>query len=148
MLDGEDVSGLIRTPELATASSQVAAIPAVRELLVSLQRQIGRGRDMVSEGRDQGTVVFPDAGCKFFLSADPEERARRRHADLASRGIHVDVPTLLAEQAERDERDSSREVGPLRAAADAVHIDTTHLTLAQVVEAMEREVRRRVRPAV
>src|SRR5262249_55282550 len=103
LLDGEDVSGLIRTPEISQGSSIVAARPAVRLRLAALQRQIAAGRDVVCEGRDQGTVVFPDAGCKFFLVADPEERLRRRVAELEAKGETVDVEALRRGQAERDQ---------------------------------------------
>jgi cytidylate kinase len=145
LLDGEDVSGLIRTPEVSSGSSVVAASSPVRSRLAALQRQIAAGRDMVCEGRDQGTVVFPDAACKFFLVADVEERLRRRARELEARGQTVDLDQLRREQAERDQRDSSRDLAPLRQADDAVLVDSTGMTHEQVVESMEREVRRRMR---
>jgi cytidylate kinase len=145
LLDGEDVSGLIRTSEISQGSSIVAERPPVRLRLAALQRQIAAGRDVVCEGRDQGTVVFPDAGCKFFLVADPEERLRRRVAELEARGETVDVAALRRGQAERDERDAGRDLAPMVPAADAVILDSTGLTLEQVIDAMETEVRRRLR---
>jgi cytidylate kinase len=147
LLDGEDVSALIRTPEVSAGSSVVAASPVVRPRLAELQRRIALGRDMVCEGRDQGTVVFPDAGCKFFLTADPEERLRRRALELRARGERVDLDALRLAQAQRDARDSTREVAPLKPAADAVRIDSTHLSLEQVVARMEAEVRKRLAAA-
>jgi cytidylate kinase len=100
---------------------------------------------MVCEGRDQGTVVFPDAGCKFFLVADAEERLRRRVLELQSRGEAVDVDTLRRAQAERDARDAGRDLAPMTPAADAVMLDSTALTAEQVIDVMEQEVRRRLR---
>jgi CMP/dCMP kinase len=128
LLDGEDVSELIRAPEVSEAASQVASDPGVREAMVAAQRELIAGGDWVAEGRDIGTVVAPDAELKVFLTASPEERARRRAAELG-----VDPQTVLAEQTLRDERDSTREHSPLEAATDAVVLDTTGLTLKQVV---------------
>ncbi len=141
LLDGEDVTGLIRSSEVTAASRAVADSPVVRRRLVELQRAAAVGRDLVTEGRDQGTIVFPDAACKFFLVAEPIERARRRQRDLAARGETVALDDLLRAQQERDARDAARDLAPMRAAADAIRLDTTHLTLAQVVDVMEREVR-------
>ena len=144
LLDGEDVSGLIRTPEVSQGASKVAASAVVRRELVALQRQIAAGRDMVCEGRDQGTVVFPDAGCKFFLTADPEERLRRRARELEQKGQPVDHDELRAAQAERDRRDAERDLAPMRPADDAEVVDTTALSLAEVIELLEQKVRRRM----
>ncbi|MFO0844020.1 MAG: (d)CMP kinase [Gemmataceae bacterium] len=144
VLDGEDVSGLIRTPEVSAGSSVVAASAAVRPRLAALQRRLAEGRDVVCEGRDQGTVVFPDAGCKFFLVADPEERLRRRARELEARGAAVDLDALRRDQAERDRRDAGRQLAPMRPADDAVLLDSTALTLEQVVGRMEQETRRRM----
>jgi cytidylate kinase len=144
VLDGVDVSAAIRTPAVSQGASRVAASPAVRRQLVHLQRQIPQGRDMVCEGRDQGTVAFPDAGCKFFLIADPEERVRRRAAQMQGRDEVVDLPALRQEQAERDARDAERDVAPMRPAEDAVILDSTNLTLDEVIARMEAEVRRRL----
>lgn len=144
LLDGEDVSALIRTPEVSDGASVVAASPAVRPRLAELQRAIGAGGSIVCEGRDQGTAVFPDAGCKFFLVADPEERLARRAREMEARGTPVDREALRAKLHERDERDSKRDLAPLRRADDAVVIDSTHLDRDAVVARMEAEVRRRL----
>ena len=128
-LDGRDVTEQIRTPEVSEAASVVAAQPAVREAMVNHQRRLLADGDWVAEGRDIGTVVAPDAEVKVFLTASSEARARRRAAELG-----VDPATVLAEQAIRDERDTGREHSPLHAAADAHTLDSTDLTLAEVVE--------------
>jgi cytidylate kinase len=147
ILEGEDVSGLIRTPEVSAGSSIVAASPVVRPFLAELQRRIASGRNMVCEGRDQGTVVFPDAGCKFYLDADPEERLRRRAKELEARGQKVDIEELRRLQAERDRRDAGRDLAPMKPAVDAVVLDSTELTAEQVVERMEQVVLARLRTA-
>jgi cytidylate kinase len=144
VLDGEDVSGLIRTPEVSEGASVVAASAVVRPRLAALQRRIAEGRNMVCEGRDQGTVVFPDAGCKFFLTANSEERLRRRLEQLQADGRPVDEAELRRQQQVRDERDANRELAPMRPAPDAVVLDSTELTLEAVVERMEAEVRKRL----
>jgi cytidylate kinase len=128
LLDGRDVTGAIRTPEVSEAASAAAADPRVRAALVAKQRQILAGGDWVAEGRDIGAVVAPDAAVKVFLTADPHERARRRAAELGA-----PPATVLAEQAIRDERDSAREHSPLQPAAGAVTLDTTGLSVEQVV---------------
>jgi cytidylate kinase len=142
LLNGEDVTTAIRSPEVTAATSPVADTRAVRQHLVRLQRAIAAGRDMVCEGRDQGTVVFPDAPCKFFLKADPVERARRRQHEMAARGEASDLGALLRAQEERDRRDAARDLAPMVPARDAIILDSTHLDLVQVVDLMEREVRR------
>jgi cytidylate kinase len=130
LLDGEDVTDAIRTPEVSEAASQVAAEPAVRRAMVGQQRRLlSDGGDWVAEGRDIGTVVMPDAEVKVFLTADPAERAARRAAELGR-----DVATVLTEQMIRDERDSLRPDSPLRPAEGAVEFDTTGFALDQVVE--------------
>ncbi len=128
-LDGEDVSEAIRTPEVSEAASRVAADQGVREALVAKQRELIAAGDWVAEGRDIGTVVAPDAALKVFLTADPRERARRRAVELGA-----NEATVLAEQTIRDERDSTRAHSPLQAAPGAVVLDTTGLTVEQVVE--------------
>jgi cytidylate kinase len=115
--------------------------------LVHLQRIIAANRNIVCEGRDQGTVVFPDATCKFFLIADAEERARRRHRDLAVRGEAIDPATLMETLRRRDRQDATRPVGPMKAADDAIEIDSTGLSSEQVVERMEAVVLSRRSPA-
>lgn len=141
-LDGRDVTAAIRTPEATTAASIVAQVPAVRARLVALQQQTAAQGRYVCEGRDQGTVVFPRAEAKFFITAAPEIRAERRRQELAARGEVVSPADLLAQQAERDRRDQERDVAPLRPAADAVLIDTSRLSTAEVIDRMEQHVRR------
>jgi cytidylate kinase len=128
-LDGRDVTAAIRAPEVSEAASRVAADPEVRAALVERQRALMANGDWVAEGRDIGTVVAPDAAVKVFLTASPEERARRRAAELGA-----DQATILAEQTLRDERDMTRSASPLRPAPGAVELDTTGLTLDQVVD--------------
>jgi CMP/dCMP kinase len=128
LVDGRDVTDEIRAPEVSEAASRAAADPDVRRAVVELQRRLLVSGDWVAEGRDIGTVVAPDAEVKVFLTADPEERARRRAAELG-----LDPARVLAEQAIRDERDRSREHSPLEPAAGAVVLDSTNLTLPEVV---------------
>lgn len=142
-LDGEDVAREIRTAAITSVTFHAADNPGVREHLVKLQRAAAVGGDFVTEGRDQGTVVFPDAECKIFLTASPLERARRRLQDLAARGESIPLETVLADQNLRDQRDASRSVGPLRKAPDAVELSTDGLTPEQVVGALEAIVRAR-----
>jgi cytidylate kinase len=141
LLNGEDVSGLIRTVEITAASAPIASSPVVRRRLVEMQREIGKGRNLVTEGRDQGTIVFRDAACKFFLVADPNERARRRQRQMQARGEEVSFEAILQAQNERDRRDEARDLAPMKPADDAILIDTTNLTVEQVVEQMEQRVR-------
>ncbi|MBE0528882.1 MAG: (d)CMP kinase [Thermoleophilia bacterium] len=131
-----DVSGAIRTLEMSAAASVVSVLPGVRELLVERQRTLGTGTNIVMEGRDIGTNVFPDAGVKVFLTARPEVRAARRAAELHAGGDDVDTAEVLAALNERDRRDSEREFAPLRKAPDAVEIDTSEMTLGEVVDAV------------
>ncbi|MCS6851584.1 MAG: (d)CMP kinase [Gemmataceae bacterium] len=140
ILDGEDVSSLIRAPDVTARASELAVIGLVRRYLAEQQRALGQGRNLVCEGRDQGTVVFPDAACKFFLQADPTERARRRQRELAQRGKTLSLEEVLQAQNERDRRDAERDLAPMMPAADAVVIDTTHLTLEEVVDRLVQEV--------
>lgn len=134
-LDGEDISAEIRTPAVSTAASSVARHPEVRGALLGLQRSLGRrGKGSVLEGRDIGTVVFPDADVKAFVTAAPEERARRRLAELSARGGGANYETVLAEIVARDTQDAERLVAPLRPAKDAVIVDTTGKTLVQVTD--------------
>jgi cytidylate kinase len=142
-LNGTDVSMEIRTQAVSDAASLAATSPAVRQRLMHLQRVIAEGRNMVCEGRDQGTVVFPDATCKFFLTADAEERARRRQRELAARGEAPDMTALVETMHRRDKQDATRPVGPMKAADDAILIDSTGLSVEQVVQRMEAEVRSR-----
>lgn len=135
LLNGEDVGHLLRSGEVTRAASFVAVVPAVREVMVQQQRQIGREHNnLVTEGRDQGTVVFPDADQKFFLTATAAERARRRAAQLRARGEVVDLLELQQQIESRDYRDATRPVAPLSCPPDAVTIDTTHISQDEVVE--------------
>jgi cytidylate kinase len=143
LLNGEDVTGALRTAEVTAASRAAADSPAVRRRLVEMQRSLAAGRDLVTEGRDQGTLVFPDAACKFFLVADPVERARRRRREMLARGESPTFEQVLAAQAERDRRDAARNLAPMVPAPDAVILDSTTLPAEQVVDRMEEEVRRR-----
>ena len=135
-LGERDVTDVIRTPEISQAASKVSAVPAVREALLGLQRRLAAGGGVVAEGRDVGTVVFPDAEVKFYLTADPECRARRRVAQLAEAGIEADLAETQREIEERDARDQGRAVAPLRRPDDAVEIDSGPLSAGQVVARM------------
>jgi len=132
MINGRDESRAIRTPELGMLASRVSAIPAVRAQLTAMQQAIGRLGKIVAEGRDTGTVVFPDAAWKFYLEADPEERARRRAAQLQAAGQLVNVQELLKQIVKRDRDDQERALAPLQKAEDALVIDTSHLTIQEV----------------
>jgi cytidylate kinase len=135
MLNGEPVAHLLRAGDCTRAASFVAVVPAIRDMLVEQQRQIGIERgNVVTEGRDQGTVVFPNAELKIYLDAAPQERARRRVAQLRSRGEVVDYTEVLNGIVSRDKRDATRSVGPLSVPADAAVIDSTDMTEPQVVE--------------
>ena len=137
-LNQEDISAQIRTPEISMIASTVSALPGVREKLTALQRQIGSRGRVVAEGRDMGTVVFPEASNKFYLDATPEARARRRALQLRERGEAVDTRKLLEMTIARDKQDSERALAPLKKADDAILIDTTHLNVDQVFEAIRK----------
>lgn len=141
LLNGEDVSDEIRSRAVTAVIHHVADNVAIRARLVQLQRQIAAGGNFVTEGRDQGTVAFPDADCKIFLTATPAERARRRVRDLACRGVEAEFDEVLAEQTERDRRDQSRPVGRLAQAADAVVLYTDQMTEDEVVASLDQIVR-------
>lgn len=132
-LDGEDVSAAIRTQETTAVARYAAGNPEIRRYLVDLQRELASHADFVTEGRDQGTVAFPQARFKFFLTAGPEERARRRLLDLKSRGESATLEEVLAAQTARDRRDSTRECGPLAQADDAIEILTDGMSIKEVV---------------
>jgi cytidylate kinase len=133
-LDGEDVSLVIRTPELTANVKYIARVAGVRREMVRLQRSIGKGQGAVLEGRDIGTVVFPKADFKFYLDADPAERARRRHKELVAAGQRVTLEEITKDVTLRDESDMKRKAGALKKAKDAVVVDTTKLGIDQVVE--------------
>jgi CMP/dCMP kinase len=139
-LNGKDVSEQIRTPQVTAISSIVAANPAVRKRLVQLQRQVGQQGSLVTEGRDQGSVVFPGAEHKFFLTASVDARARRRHRELIAGGSSLTLETVKTQLAQRDERDENRAHAPMKPAADAVTIDTSGMSIAQVVEHLVEQV--------
>jgi CMP/dCMP kinase len=141
LLDGEDVTDAVRSLEVTAVTRYAADNPQVRERLVALQRDWAGKDNVVTEGRDQGTVAFPDAECKIFLTASPEERARRRLADLEAQGEPVTFQQVLAAQERRDREDAARPVGPLVRAKDAVEVCTDGLTMRQVVDRLERLVR-------
>lgn len=134
LLGGEDVSGLIRTPEISLYASAISAIPAVRAFLLDMQRDTAKTASVVMDGRDIGTVVLPDAGLKIFLTASPEARARRRFIELQEKGDPSTYEEVLADMLVRDENDTNRSAAPLRAAEDAVTVDTTDMTLEESVE--------------
>lgn len=140
LLCGRDISGDIRTQEMSMAASQVSSIPAVRSFLTEMQRRYGEKENIVAEGRDMGTVVFPMAAWKFFLDASPEVRARRRFDQLVERGETVDFEKLLAETVERDYKDSHRDIAPLVPAKDAVIISTDAVDAAGVTAQIIRRV--------
>jgi cytidylate kinase len=141
-LDGEDVSEAIRAETAGSAASRVAAHGAVRERLLDWQRSAARPPGLVADGRDMGTVVFANAPLKIFLTASAEERAQRRYKQLKQKGLDVSLPLLVTEIRERDERDSNRSVAPLRAPDGAVSLDTTSLTIEEVLDRVLEAVRR------
>jgi cytidylate kinase len=136
-LDQVDISDQIRTPEISMLASAISARPPVRRFLLDIQRAIGAGKRIVVEGRDMGTVVFPDAEVKFFLEADFQVRSRRRHTELVGRqGAPISLQNVEADMAKRDHDDSTRKIAPLKPASDAIRIDSSGLTIEQVVAAM------------
>jgi cytidylate kinase len=142
-LGAEDVSEAIRAPEVSMAASKVSARATVRQGLLSLQRRLAlqAGKGAILEGRDIGTVVFPDADLKFFLEARPETRARRRYEELFQKGGESSLDEVLSDQIKRDRDDSTREVAPLKASEDAIRVDSTQMPLSEVVQTMERQIR-------
>lgn len=143
LLDGNDVSAFIRSPQISAGASRVSAIAGVRRALLDLQRQAGEAGGVVLEGRDIGTVVFPDAEVKLFLTATPEERARRRFEELSANGVDTTYEATLEEQLARDKADMERPVAPLRRAEDAVLVDSTGRNVDAVIEEMVRVVEAR-----
>lgn len=142
LLNNEDVSEAIRTPEMSMTASRVSADKLVREKLTFLQRKVGREGSIVAEGRDMGTVVFPKANHKFFLDASPEERARRRQQQLAEQGQQVDFQETFDQIIKRDKDDSSRALSPLKPAEDAIIIDSSEMTIDEVVDFMVKYIQR------
>ncbi|MGN0171479.1 MAG: (d)CMP kinase [Acutalibacteraceae bacterium] len=143
-LNGTDVSDSIRTPQVSSAASAVSAIPAVRAFLFSLQRDMAKTQSVIMDGRDIGTVVLPDAKVKIFLTASAEDRAKRRYEELCEKGQQVTYESVLSDMIERDRRDSERAASPLKAAADAVLVDTSGNTLEQSVALLRAIVEERL----
>ncbi len=141
LLDGEDVTDAIRTESAGNAASKVAAVPEVRTALLQWQRNYAQAPGLVADGRDMGTVVFPAAEVKIFLTASAEERARRRYKQLKDKGLSVNLADLTAEIRERDERDRNRSVAPLAASETALELDSTEMTIDEVVEKVMEKVR-------
>lgn len=147
LLDGEDVSDAIRTPQISTYASQVSSVPEVRAYLLDLQRDLARRQSVIMDGRDIGTVILPDAKVKIFLTASPEKRAARRCAELREKGQDVTVEGILADMERRDALDASRAVAPLKQAEDAVLVDTSDLTLEQSIETVLTVIRDKMKGA-
>ncbi|MBR6514796.1 MAG: (d)CMP kinase [Clostridia bacterium] len=135
-LNGEDVSDDIRTPEISMYASAVSAIPEVRAFLLDLQRDMAKKHNVIMDGRDIGTVILPDATVKFFMTASPEGRARRRHKELLEKGIDTSYEDVLADMIERDKNDSTRDIAPAIAAEDAIHFDNSAEGIEQSVSEM------------
>jgi len=145
LCNGEDVTEAIRLPEISRLASDISKRKRVREALVQKQREMGRGGGVILEGRDIGTVVFPDADVKFYLDAETEERGRRRFNELVKKGVEVDFKETLKEVMQRDHNDMHRVHSPLKKAEDAVLIDSTHRSVEEVVEEMARIVKGRIK---
>jgi cytidylate kinase len=146
LVDGRDVTNAIRSPQVSAAVSQVSAHHEVRQALTAMQQQLAARGGMVLEGRDIGTVVCPDAQLKVFLTASVRERARRRQQQLTAQGVHQPLDVLEDDLARRDLYDEGRAVAPLRSADDAIQLDTTHMTIAEVVQAICALARQRATP--
>ncbi len=141
IVNGIDVTDQIRTPEMGMVASDISAIGSVRKWLSSLQRKLGEEGKTVLEGRDMGTVVFPDGDCKFFLTASLSERGKRRAEQLKQGGDEVDLKHITREMKQRDENDSNRALAPLKKAEDAIEVDTTSMTISEVVERLVTEIK-------
>ena len=142
ILEGEDVSGDIRTEEVGAMASKVAALPEVRQALLERQRDFAQAPGVVADGRDMGTVVFPQAPVKIYLTASAEERAKRRFLQLQEKGKTADIEQILSEIVERDERDMNREVAPLKPAVDALVVESTNMSIEQVLDVVITELQR------
>lgn len=134
LLNGEDVSGEIRTPEASMTASKISAVPSVREYLLDLQRNMAKAHNVIMDGRDIGTVVLPDAQIKIFLTASPEARAKRRYKELCEKGMNVKYEDVLSDVIQRDYNDTHRDVAPLKPAEDSITVDTTELDFEQSVD--------------
>ena len=144
LLNGENVTGLIRTPEVSMTASDISALPIVREYLLGLQRNIAKTKNVIMDGRDIGTVVLPDAQVKIFLTASPESRAERRYKELVEKGEKTTVKDVLRDVIKRDYNDTNRKAAPLRPAEDSVLVDTTNLDFDGSVEAVAKIIRERI----
>ncbi|GAV22305.1 (d)CMP kinase [Carboxydothermus pertinax] len=140
-LNGQDITEVIRTPRVSELVAKVSALPVVREHLTKLQREYVTRGEIIADGRDMGTVVMPEAEVKIFLTASPEERARRRYQELKAKGFAVSYEEVLKEVLKRDEVDTTRKVSPLKQAPDAILVDTTGLSIEQVVDTLLRIIR-------
>lgn len=143
-LGGENVSDDIRSPEISQLASKLSTLPPVREFLLETQRELAQSNNVIMDGRDIGSVVLPEANIKIFLTAAPEDRAKRRYDELLVRGVEVEYADVLREVIERDERDTNRAISPTRAAPDAKTIDTTGNTLEKSVDVIETYIRERL----
>lgn len=141
-LDGEDISGIIRTPEVSALASPSSAIPAIRYKLTDLQQAMGERKSVIMDGRDIGTVVFPDAEFKFYLVADPDIRAKRRTLELQEKGEAADFETVKADMMQRDLQDSTRSFRPLKKADDAIEIDTSNMSIEEVTKSLLDVIRK------
>lgn len=144
LLNGEDVTCLIRTPEVSMTASDISALPIVREYLLGLQRNIAKTKNVIMDGRDIGTVVLPDAQVKIFLTASPESRAERRYKELVEKGEKTTVKDVLRDVIKRDYNDTNRKAAPLRPAEDSVLVDTTNLDFDGSVETVAKIIRERI----
>jgi len=145
LCDGKDVTEAIRTPEISRLASIISKQKGVREALVQMQREMGEGGGVILEGRDIGTVVFPDADVKFYLDAEGEERVKRRYHEMVEKGVRVDFKETQEELIQRDHNDMHRDRSPLKKAEDAVFIDSTHRSAEEVVEEMVRIIKERIK---
>jgi cytidylate kinase len=143
LCDEKDITEAIRTPEISRLASMISKQKGVREVLVQMQRKMGEGGGVILEGRDIGTVVFPDADVKFYLDAEGEERVRRRYHEMVEKGVRVDLKETQEELIQRDHNDMRRDHSPLKKAEDAVFIDSTHRSVEEVVEEMVRVVKKK-----
>lgn len=143
-LNGSDVSDIIRTPQISMVASAISARAVVRRFLLDIQRTIGNQKQIVAEGRDMGTMVFPHAEVKFFLDADPQIRAQRRYAELVAQNEDTNLQAVARDMAERDQNDASRRLAPLKPASDAVRMDSTHLSVSDVVAALYAHIRKQL----
>ena len=144
ILNGEDVSGKIRTPEISMAASNVSAVPAVRQFLFDLQRDLAKKNNIIMDGRDIGTVVLPNAQVKIFLTASAQERANRRCKELTEKGMEVNYDEILEDIKKRDDQDMNRPIAPLKAADDAVIIDSSDMSFEEVVEALIKTINEKI----